>query len=40
MLLHTARDDRRIWSVSEYVSSRGNCFVRAKIFIAAWKTSL
>jgi hypothetical protein len=40
MLLHTARDDRRIWSVSEYVSSRGNCFVRAKILIAAWKASL
>jgi hypothetical protein len=43
MFEHTALDDRRIWSVNEYVSSRGNLFDISKIRIAAlnaiWYTS-
>ena len=39
MFEHTDLDDRRIWSVNEYVSSRGNPFDTAKMRIAASKAN-
>ena len=35
MFEHTDLEERRIWSVKEYVSSRGNLLDNSKIRIAA-----
>jgi hypothetical protein len=35
MFVATERDDRRIWSIKLYLSSRGNDFVTSKTSIAA-----
>ncbi len=35
MLAHTEREDRHIWSVKEYLSSRGNFLLASNGFIAA-----
>lgn len=40
MLPHTDLDERRSWSVNEYVSSRGNPLEASKILIAASKANL